>query len=280
MLKFTNNASATLAGAITASATSVVLTAGNGSLFPALNAGEFFYATLVDSSNNLEVVKVTARTTDTLTVVRDQDGSVARAYAVGDKCELRLVAAVFSEMIQRDGSIAMTANLSLGGFKATNVADPASAQDAATKNYVDTTAVAAVNAEAATRAAADTALTNSLNSEIANRQTDTATRALKDGSNATGTWGSTTEWTRVNNRPTALNQFTNNLGNYGGWVPANTKYSQQAAAIGRNAGNQGGNCGNITLNCRNYLNLDTGSGMDFYYYSYNCTNCNCNCCCC
>ena len=269
MLKLTNNASATLAGAITSAATSVVLTAGNGSLFPALGAGEFFYGTLVDSSNNLEVVKVTARTTDTLTVVRAQDGTVARAYSVGDKFELRLVAAVFSELIQRDGSVAMTAALNHGGFKATNVADPTAAQDAATKNYVDTTAVAAVNAEATTRANADAAEVTARNAAIASeasaRSSADAGKVDLNGANATGTWGGTTEWTRVNNRPTALSQFTNNLGNYGAFVTG--------TSIVANSYPIAANCGNINSLC---VYKDTGSTVRLGYAAY---NCNCNCCC-
>jgi hypothetical protein len=89
MIKLSNNAFGTLSGAILSGATSIVLTAGHGARFPALGGQDYFYATLVDTSGNLEIVKVTARATDTLTVVRGQDGTTARAYSSGDRLELR-----------------------------------------------------------------------------------------------------------------------------------------------------------------------------------------------
>lgn len=101
-IKFANNASATLASAITNSATTITLTAGMGARFPSLSAGEFFYGTLVDINQNLEIVKVTARSTDTLTVVRAQDGTTARAYAGGSLLQLRLERAVFDQFPQID----------------------------------------------------------------------------------------------------------------------------------------------------------------------------------
>ena len=95
-IKFSNNASATLASGINSSVTTITLTTGQGALFPSLGASDSFYATLVDSSNNLEIVKVTARSSDTLTVVRGQEGTTARAYIAGDKFELRPTAAALT----------------------------------------------------------------------------------------------------------------------------------------------------------------------------------------
>ena len=98
-LKVTNNAFGTLNASINSSATTIVLVAGQGARFPTLSAGDYFYATLIDTSNNLEIVKCTARSTDTLTVVRAQDSTTARAYATNDRFELRPTAVMLNEII-------------------------------------------------------------------------------------------------------------------------------------------------------------------------------------
>lgn len=97
-IKFTNNASSTLASSISSTATTITLASGGGALFPSLGASDYFYATLVDSSNNLEIVKVTARVGDTMTVVRGQDGTTSRAYVGGDRFELRPTAAAMNDV--------------------------------------------------------------------------------------------------------------------------------------------------------------------------------------
>jgi hypothetical protein len=97
-IKFTNNASSTLASSISASAVTITLASAGGSLFPALSAGDYFYATLVDSSSNMEIVKVTARSGDVLTVVRGQDGTTGRTFIGGDKFELRPTAAALTDI--------------------------------------------------------------------------------------------------------------------------------------------------------------------------------------
>ncbi len=96
-IKLANNANATLAAGINSSATSITVTTGQGARFPTLSVGDYFFATLIDTSNNLEIVKVTARSTDVLTVTRAQESTTARAYSAGDRIELRLTAQTFAD---------------------------------------------------------------------------------------------------------------------------------------------------------------------------------------
>lgn len=92
IIKFSNNASTTLAANISNSATSLTLAAGDGAEFPSLGTDEYFMITVIDDSNNMEIMKCTARTSDTLTVVRAQEGTSARAFNVGSYVENRLTA--------------------------------------------------------------------------------------------------------------------------------------------------------------------------------------------
>ncbi len=85
-LLYANNASTTLSSGLNSSATSITVASGAGSEFPNPSAGQFFIATLVDAATGLynEIVYVTARSGDTMTVVRAQEGTVARSWLVGD----------------------------------------------------------------------------------------------------------------------------------------------------------------------------------------------------
>ena len=110
-VKFANNAYSTLAASITSGATSVTLTTGEGARFPTLTGADYFYATLIDSSNNLEIVKVTARSTDVLTVVRASESTTARAYASGDRLEQRITAAGLDAKEAADATIVKDADI-------------------------------------------------------------------------------------------------------------------------------------------------------------------------
>ena len=85
-LKIKNRAISALAADITDVATSLTVTAGEGAKFP--SAGDF-HITIED-----EILKCTARTTDTLTVVRAQEGTTGAAHIAGKSVELRITAGV------------------------------------------------------------------------------------------------------------------------------------------------------------------------------------------
>lgn len=96
-VKYTNNARTTLNGSVTNVATSIVVT--DGSVFPAAGGADYFYMTLENAAGTTrEIVKVTARSTNTLTVVRGQDGTTATAFANADKAELRMVSAILTDL--------------------------------------------------------------------------------------------------------------------------------------------------------------------------------------
>lgn len=100
-----NNAYSTLASSITDVATSLTVQSGQGARFPVISAGSgnFFYASLINSSNQIEVVKVIGTATDVFTITRGQDGTTARAYAALDRVELRPTAALFDDKVSLGG---------------------------------------------------------------------------------------------------------------------------------------------------------------------------------
>jgi hypothetical protein len=103
ILQFANNATATLAHDITGVDTTIYLAAGKGSLFPIPTTNNNFYATIYNTSSTLwEIVLVTARSGDVLTVVRAQEGTTAQTWLVGDSLGMYPTAATMNQLIQID----------------------------------------------------------------------------------------------------------------------------------------------------------------------------------
>lgn len=88
-----NFAKATVSTTYDASATSIVLTSGHGAKFPAPSTDGAFNLVWWNSTDypdpaddpNVEIVRVTARSTDTLTVTRAQEGTSASTKNTGGK---------------------------------------------------------------------------------------------------------------------------------------------------------------------------------------------------
>lgn len=111
---FTNNATTTLGSSILIGDLTLTVATGTGSYFPATTSG-YFYVALVNSSNQIEFVKVTARSSDTFTIVRAQGGTSARAYNAGDKVELRLISSALENFVQLDGTQTISGNKTFSG---------------------------------------------------------------------------------------------------------------------------------------------------------------------
>lgn len=103
ILLFANNAESAIASPIAATTTSVQLRAGDGALFPTPSVGaEFFKLTFVDAATGLinEIVNVTQRVGDVLTIVRGQEGTTARAWMAGDTATNMTTAGTQDNFIQ------------------------------------------------------------------------------------------------------------------------------------------------------------------------------------
>lgn len=148
-----SNAYSTLAGTLTDIATTLTVQTGHGDRFPEITGTNYTYITLEDGSNNIEVVKVTARAaaSDSMTIVRAQDGSSARAWSIGDMVECRPTAGVINDKagLTDDNSLAGVQTL----LKALNTARATVASHATTGdiwgaagNQVDWTGTATTTA--------------------------------------------------------------------------------------------------------------------------------------
>jgi hypothetical protein len=97
-IKLANNASARLAAPLAPTDTTIVLVMDDTQNFPALAAGEWHPLTMVSSSGAFEIMKVTQRDQNMLTVLRGQENTVPIAFDVTARAELRLTAGAIEQM--------------------------------------------------------------------------------------------------------------------------------------------------------------------------------------
>ena len=91
-LKFSNFASTTIVGSVSAVAGTLVV--ANAAAFPPANGTTYFYAVITDSltaPTKREIVKVTNVSGTTFSITRGQDGTSAQSWVNGNYIELRVV---------------------------------------------------------------------------------------------------------------------------------------------------------------------------------------------
>ena len=98
-----NNGWGELSVAVTDTHNQILLTGGQGERFPnAVAPNSWFFVTVCDEENNLEIMRVINRNADTFEVERGWDNTQARAFPQGSKVELRPCAALFNDKVSND----------------------------------------------------------------------------------------------------------------------------------------------------------------------------------
>lgn len=91
---------------------------GKGALFPNLGTGDYFYGIFKDASGNREIVKISDRSGDSMTIAssgRGLDGTTARSWAAGDYfvaglTNIALVETLANENLSAIGNLVFTAD--------------------------------------------------------------------------------------------------------------------------------------------------------------------------
>jgi len=183
-----------------------------------------FTLILEKDSANEEIVTVTGLVGASLVVTRGFDGTSARAHSAGTSVEHGVSAKDFTDFRTHEAASngvhdigagaavvgttttqsltnkTLGGNLAAGGFRVTGLADPSSAQDAATKNFVETgvtsqlvLAEAAKTAAVAARVAAELAETNAETAEVNAETAQAAAEAARTAAETAETNAETAE---------------------------------------------------------------------------------------
>lgn len=133
----TNNATGILASNLASGAAVLTLQTGQGARFPTISGGAYFWATLIDASNNIEIVRCIthAAAADTFTIVRAQQDTTAKAYVAGDRFEMRVTREHFNEKVSKTGD-SVQGNLLVEG-KLSTTTDPVAEVDVVNLGYLE-----------------------------------------------------------------------------------------------------------------------------------------------
>ncbi|MFM0010954.1 hypothetical protein [Paraburkholderia sediminicola] len=122
-----NNAKTTVEASLPASgagSNTLTVVSGTGALFPQpgttnypVGAATFFRLSLTDAATQTkrEIVYVTARNTDSMTILRGQDGTSAQAWAVGDIVGLFVVSGTQANVMQMEQAQSGYINYAIAG---------------------------------------------------------------------------------------------------------------------------------------------------------------------
>lgn len=154
---FTNYARSRLASGIDDTQTTITVTTGDGALFPFPSGGDYALVTVEDPITRFtEIMRLTGRSGDTLTVVRGQENTNGSAFSVDARVEVRVTAGTLDNLVQQ-GELTQAVS-DLESYADQSEADAVTAANAYTDQeaaQAEADAVTAANAYTDGRTAAD-----------------------------------------------------------------------------------------------------------------------------
>ncbi|HDL6593724.1 TPA: hypothetical protein PXJ17_004439 [Yersinia enterocolitica] len=166
-----NNASTVLAAGISASATTLTVNTGTGGLFPSPVSGtSFFKLTLIDSATGTltEIVHVTARSGDAMTIVRGQEGTANRLWSANDIAANMMTAGTL-DLFAQSGGLGGAALLNVGTTAGTVAAGNDSRITGALQKANNLSEIAASGSAAQAVAQANIGVTGGLGASVIGR---------------------------------------------------------------------------------------------------------------
>ena len=178
-----NNVVGYLAYAFNAGDTVLRLRTNDGLKFPFLDAPDYFYATLSSATQSdiMEIVKVTYRMNDNLSVVRAQEDTVELSFPIGTKVELRVTAKSIKDAI---GEVDVTSNVEAAQAAAQAAALSAAEADASADAAAGSAGSASTYAGQASTSAGNAAGSSSSASTFAGQASTSAGNAAGSASAA------------------------------------------------------------------------------------------------
>jgi hypothetical protein len=122
-VRFTNRASALLVSPLPTGGHDAVVEAGKGDLYPDVSGGDFAVLMLTNLTGGSEIVHMTGKAGDHLTVVRAQEGTAEVPWDTGARIELRVTAGVLDTFLQTTGGV-MTGAIDMDGHQILNASFP------------------------------------------------------------------------------------------------------------------------------------------------------------
>ena len=120
-IKYSNNARSTLAAAINSTVTTMSVV--DASTFPTLGAGDVMYLTLSDNLNSVtEIVKCTAASGGTFTVVRGHESTSNISWITGSHVQIRITAGLITDLLAESTAAESTVYDPLGASVAMSIA--------------------------------------------------------------------------------------------------------------------------------------------------------------